>query len=140
MQIRLATLDDKEGIMKLYHHLYMEKYEKKPETIETALNHPTTEVFVLEEDSKIVGTIGLTERAIPSFGLMGHIEDLVVDPSYRDKSYGQALLQYCIERAKEKNHKAIDLTSNPKRVAANSLYKKFGFQKRETNVYFLALF
>ena len=33
----------------------------------------------------------------------------------------------------------LNLTSKPERVAANELYRKMGFERRETNVYSLRI-
>jgi ribosomal protein S18 acetylase RimI-like enzyme len=44
-----------------------------------------------------------------------------------------------IEIAREKGAKNISLTSNPMREAANRLYLRVGFKKRETNAYQMKL-
>ncbi|MEA3292737.1 MAG: hypothetical protein U9Q71_10615 [Pseudomonadota bacterium] len=48
---------------------------------------------------------------------------------------GRKLTQAAIELAQAEGVKSIDLTSRPKRVVANGLYKSMGFVRRETNVY-----
>ena len=63
------------------------------------------------------------------------IEDLVVNSNYRNKGIASRLIDYCINYCLENNIKYIDLTSNPKRIAANNLYKKKNFLIRETNIY-----
>ena len=40
-----------------------------------------------------------------------------------------------VERARELGAKTVDLTSRPSREAANHLYRKAGFEVRDTNVY-----
>ena len=45
------------------------------------------------------------------------------------------LLHRAIDLAKELGATSVDLTSNPSRKAANMLYKKAGFEPRETNIY-----
>ena len=37
------------------------------------------------------------------------------------------------------NVDCIHLTSNPKREAANALYQKMGFEKKETNCYMMKI-
>jgi ribosomal protein S18 acetylase RimI-like enzyme len=37
--------------------------------------------------------------------------------------------------AKEAGAKTVDLTSRPSREAANRLYQRVGFERRDTNVY-----
>jgi ribosomal protein S18 acetylase RimI-like enzyme len=41
-----------------------------------------------------------------------------------------------LEIAREKGASGVSLTSNPKREAANRLYQKMGFKKRDTNAYY----
>jgi len=63
------------------------------------------------------------------------IEDMIVDDAYRGKGYGQKMLLELIDWAKKEGVDAIELTSNPKRIAANELYKKVGFILHPTNHY-----
>jgi ribosomal protein S18 acetylase RimI-like enzyme len=102
------------------------------------INSGNTLLFVAEENGEIFGTLTLVRYRIPS-GIKGWIEDVVVDKSMRGKGIGSMLTQYAIGYAKENGMTKIDLTSSPFRIAANELYKKLGFKKRETNVYRLEL-
>ncbi|MFN3491174.1 MAG: GNAT family N-acetyltransferase, partial [Anaerolineales bacterium] len=68
-------------------------------------------------------------------GIRSIIEDVIVDESARGKGVGEKLMRKAIKMAQERGAKNISLTSNPQRVAANHLYIKLGFQKRETNAY-----
>ena len=67
------------------------------------------------------------------------IEDVVVDSSARGKGVGEALIQFAVAYVKDQNITSINLTSSPDRVAANKLYQKLGFIKRQTNVYRLTI-
>jgi hypothetical protein len=44
-----------------------------------------------------------------------------------------------IMQAKLRGMSHLDLTSSPSRVAANELYLKLGYEKRETNIYRMKL-
>lgn len=68
-----------------------------------------------------------------------YIDDVVVDSNYRGQKIGEKITQELIRIAKLIGAKCIDLTSSPSRTAANKLYQKLGFVKRETNVYRLKL-
>jgi ribosomal protein S18 acetylase RimI-like enzyme len=72
-------------------------------------------------------------------GTKAVIEDLVVDHSARHRGVGQALLRSLVDWAREKGAQAVTLTSNPSREAANRLYRRFGFELRKTNSYYLHL-
>ena len=63
------------------------------------------------------------------------VEDVVIHPKHQGKGLGKKIMKHVIEKAKKKGVKHLDLTSSPRRVAANKLYKKFGFEPRDTNVY-----
>ncbi len=67
------------------------------------------------------------------------IEDMIVDENYRGKGYGKEIVLDLIRWAKENGVEIIELTSNPKRIAANELYKKVGFRLHPTNHYLLDL-
>jgi len=67
------------------------------------------------------------------------VEDMIVDEKYRGKGLGEKILLDLIRWAKETGVEVIELTTNSKRIAANSLYKKVGFWLHETNHYLLNL-
>jgi ribosomal protein S18 acetylase RimI-like enzyme len=86
----------------------------------------------------IVGMVTLVCYQVPS-GRVARIEDLVVDQAARGHGYGRALTEAAIRHARTLGAKAVDLTSNPSRKAANHLYKNMGFRLGRTNVYRLWL-
>ncbi len=87
---------------------------------------------------KIIGALTLAVYRVPT-GVRSIIEDVIVDESARGQGVGEALMRRAIELAKEKGAGNISLTSNPMRGAANRLYLRMGFQKRETNSYQMKL-
>src|SRR3954469_1827105 len=86
------------------------------------------------EDGSIVGSLTLVLFRIPT-GLRAWIEDVVVDGSARGQGVGEALNRYAIDVAAERGARTVDLTSRPSREAANRLYLRLGFERRESNVY-----
>lgn len=83
---------------------------------------------------EIIGSLTLIVYRVPT-GLRALIEDVVVDESARGQGAGEALMRRAIDLAKEKGAANISLTSNPMRAAANRLYPRVGFERRQTNVY-----
>jgi ribosomal protein S18 acetylase RimI-like enzyme len=96
---------------------------------------PATDLFIaLADDGTIVGMSTLAVFRIPT-GMRAWIEDVVVDESARRQGVGEALTAAMVERARARGCVTVDLTSRPSRDAANQLYQKHGFQRRDTNVY-----
>jgi ribosomal protein S18 acetylase RimI-like enzyme len=86
------------------------------------------------DDGSILGAATLTVYLVPT-GTRAIIEDVIVDGFARGQGIGEALVRRCLEIARQKGAPAVTLTSNPKREAANRLYQRMGFLKRETNAY-----
>ena len=63
------------------------------------------------------------------------IEDMIVDQDYRKRGLGKELMDKLVSWAKEQRIEMIELTSNPKREAANGLYQNYGFKLHPTNHY-----
>jgi ribosomal protein S18 acetylase RimI-like enzyme len=93
-----------------------------------------THLFFARSDGQIVGMLTLVVFPIPS-GVRAWIEDVVVDSKAQGKGIGEILSKRAIERATELGARTIELTSRPSREAANRLYQRLGFERRETNVY-----
>ncbi len=108
------------------------------EDLSEVINSKDTYMFVAEEDGTIIGTLTLVTYLIPS-GRKAWIEDVVVNNNIRGKGIGRKLVQYAIDHASSMGITKIDLTSSFERVAANELYKKMGFKRRDTNVYRLEI-
>ena len=98
----------------------------------------STLMIARDDTGVIVGALTLAAYRVPS-GVRAMVEDVIVDGSARGQGVGEALVQRAIELAKEKGVGTIALTSSPFREAANRLYVKVGFTKRETNAYQLKL-
>jgi ribosomal protein S18 acetylase RimI-like enzyme len=90
---------------------------------------------VSEQSNPIVGILTLVIYRVPT-GVRARIEDVVVEQSMRGKGIGELLLKRALEMAKSAGADGVALTSNPRREAANRLYRRLGFKRWETNVYF----
>lgn len=105
------------------------------EQLRAIVASPTTDLFVaIDDDDTIVGTATLAVFRIPT-ALRAWIEDVVVDEAASGRGVGTALTEAMLERARELGCATVDLTSRPSREAANRLYERIGFSRRETNVY-----
>ena len=107
--------------------------------LEAIAASPAT-VLLLARDGggQVVGCLTLAVFRIPT-GVRAWIEDVVVDGAARGHGVGETLCRAAIARAGAFGARTVDLTSRPSREAANRLYLKLGFVRRETNVYRLEI-
>jgi ribosomal protein S18 acetylase RimI-like enzyme len=107
--------------------------------LETIVSSPVTRLLLARDEAgSIVGTLTLVAFRIPT-GVGAWIEDVVVDERARRRGVGEALIRSAIELAEQSGARHLNLTSRPDREAANRLYRRLGFDQRETNVYRLML-
>ena len=91
-------------------------------------------LFFLIKDEQIAGMLTVGIYYSPTGG-KAWIEDVVVDEAFRGQGLSKLLVAHAIEFTKSQQIPSLMLTSNPKRIAANKLYQKMGFERKETNVY-----
>ena len=80
------------------------------------------------------GLLTLVAFRIPT-GVRAWIEDVVVDDAVRGRGVGEALSLEAIQRTVGGGARTVELTSRPSREAANRLYQRLGFVRRDSNVY-----
>jgi ribosomal protein S18 acetylase RimI-like enzyme len=102
--------------------------------VKEIVSSSATTVLAARDDEGIVGLLTLAVFRAPT-GLRAWIEDVVVDEAVRGRGIGEALTREAVRLAGERGARTVDLTSRPSREAANRMYEKAGFRKRETNVY-----
>ncbi len=82
-------------------------------------------------NTKVVGFGSMTLKPhLWHGGLIGWIDELVVDHKTRGKGIGRKLLERLMEIARENGCRAIELDSAFHRKEAHSFYEGVGFQKR----------
>jgi ribosomal protein S18 acetylase RimI-like enzyme len=95
---------------------------------------PGTVLFVARASGQIVGSLTLVTFLLMT-GRRALIEDVVVDERERGRGIGLALIDAAVGEARRQGARTVDLTSRPAREAANRLYQRAGFERRETNVW-----
>jgi ribosomal protein S18 acetylase RimI-like enzyme len=111
----------------------------REEDVREILDSPATRLLVARDaDGAVVGSLTLAQFRIPT-GVGVWIEDVVVDEAARGQGIGEALVREGIRLAEAAGARAVALTSRPDRAAANRLYRRLGFVRRETNFYRLEL-
>ena len=102
--------------------------------LEEIVASPATTLFVARHGGRIVGALTLVVFRIPT-GVRTRIEDVVVDEAMRGQRVGEMLSEAALAEARRLGARSTDLTSRPSRAAANRLYARMGFERRESNVY-----
>ena len=101
--------------------------EKAEEIFEKINSNSDHIIAVAELDGKIVGstTLLIEQKFIHKGGLVGHIEDVVVDKNFQGQKIGEKIMKYLLEIAKNRGcYKTIlDCTDDVK-----PFYEKLGFK------------
>lgn len=94
---------------------------------------PNTEIYLLEDQGNIVGTIKiLFERKwYGANRYVGHIEDVVVDQSVRGQGKGRQLMEYATQRCRDAGCYKVVLYCNSRNVA---FYAKMGYKEDGSNL------
>ncbi len=137
--LSIAGPDDVDELTVAFERLVPQLSKSNPppssDAVADLLASPATTQFVARDDSgAIVGVSTLATFRIPT-GRRAWIEDVIVDESVNGQGIGRRLTEAMLERARELGCSTVDLTSRPSREAANHLYRKLGFEQRDTNVY-----
>ncbi len=87
--------------------------------------------FCTEYDGKVIGFCSIEiNSCFWREGLVGYINELVVDKQWRRQGIGNELLQKAFKFAKTHGCKSVELDSAFYRKEAHELYLKLGFEKR----------
>jgi len=108
------------------------------EALVDVLADPSTTLLAACDGGSIVGLAVVAVYRRLS-GVSAHLHDVVVDGAARRRGGGGALVEAAIEVARRRGAYSLELTSAPWREEANRLYPRLGFQRRDTNVYWLRL-
>jgi ribosomal protein S18 acetylase RimI-like enzyme len=95
---------------------------------------PGTSLIVARDDDAVLGMLTLIVYRVPT-GTRAWIHDVVVDESARGRGVGEALTREALRQAEDAGAISVELTTRQEREAANRLYRRLGFEQRETNVY-----
>jgi diamine N-acetyltransferase len=144
--IRKANIGDYDKINKLYWQSDCFHYNNEPyiyektnegcrakEYIESLLNEEKNILIALETENEMIGFLYAYEETkghLPFHKKRKYIviDNIVIDENYRNNGYGEKLLDYIIEYAK--NGKYNDILLNVYRFNENAikLYEKKGFK------------
>lgn len=125
--VRMMTDDFLGATRERYENPLPESYLKAFAEIEADKNN---ELIVVEKDGAVVGSLQLT--FVPSISFQGSpraiVESVRIDEKFRNQGIGAALINWVIERAKEKNCVFLQLTTNNERIDSHRFYERLGFK------------
>ncbi|MEH7225101.1 GNAT family N-acetyltransferase [Bacillus sp. JJ1566] len=88
-------------------------------------------LFALVDGGKVAAVTGVAQQLNLYYGKNMYVYDLVTDEAGRSKGYGEALLSYIHELARELGCSKVALTSGLQRVDAHRFYEeKMGYERK----------
>lgn len=108
------------------------------EHLAVLLEDPGATLLIARDGDAIVGTAVVIVYPT-TMRFESRIEDVVVDEAARGRGVGEALVRECIEVARRRGASIVELQSARVRVAANRLYERMGFERRDSNPYRMTL-
>lgn len=138
ISFRKATVDDLESIVALLADDVLgakrERYESPlPNSYREAFyaidSDPNNELIVACMGDKLIGVQQITFTPYITYqgGWRATIEGVRISASVRGQGVGKQLIQWAIERAKERGCHLIQLTTDKKRTEARLFYEQLGF-------------
>ncbi len=107
------------------------------EKYETTVDKMGAEVWVIEFEGKIIASVSLLleQKIIHECGIVGHLEDVVVDKDYRKYGLGKFIIERIIKIAKERG--CYKLIGDCKSELLG-FYEKNGFESKcvQISIYF----
>jgi GNAT superfamily N-acetyltransferase len=91
--------------------------------------NPSLELVIAEMDGRIVGTLQLIFIPSISFqgGLRAQVESVRVDRPLRGQGIGKQMMEWAVERARQRGAHVVQLTTHKTRIDAHRFYEQLGF-------------
>ncbi|MFD1047599.1 GNAT family N-acetyltransferase [Kibdelosporangium lantanae] len=136
MEIRRATAEDVPTIVALIANDQLGATREKPgdprylTAFEEITADPNQFLAVVDRDGEVVGTLQLTFT--PGLSRTGMtratIEAVRIRDDQRGEGLGQRLVEWAIERARERGCGLVQLTTDASRADAHRFYERLGFK------------
>ena len=108
--------------------------------VRALMDDPDVTLLFAKEGDEVIGTATVIVYTTP-FWIKARIDEVVVDESARGKGVGEAIVRACLELGRRKGAQVAELQSGrgAARDVANRLYRRMGFELRDSNLYRLTL-
>ena len=134
MTIRTMTIDDYDGVYKLWMTIRgfaIRSIDDSREGVERFLKrNPDTSVVALE-DGQIVGSILCGHD-----GRRGCLYHVCVNPAYRRRGIGKAMVVFCMDALKKENINKVSLIAFTQNDIGNAFWHSVGWKQREDLNYY----
>jgi GNAT superfamily N-acetyltransferase len=134
IQIRPVVNGDIDSILPLIQQLWPKKkihLHQIQSLIQQQLLSRNHHLVVAEQQNRVVGFGSLSRKInLWTEGMLGHIDELVVDDREQQRGIGTIILNYIIERGLQLGCRRIELDSAYHRKQAHQFYQRKGFVNR----------
>ncbi|MBO4985167.1 MAG: GNAT family N-acetyltransferase [Bacteroides sp.] len=134
VEVTEYSMSVQQSVTALLHQLTTSPFVFDEVAFRALLADAGSHLFLLLHADEVVGMLTIGSYCSPT-GKKAWVEDVVVDKAYRGHGYSKLLLEHAIRYVRSHQIPLLMLTSNPKRVEANHLYRSQGFEQKMTNVY-----
>jgi ribosomal protein S18 acetylase RimI-like enzyme len=136
-EICLAGIDDIPELTGLLTILFSQDLEFEPNTkkqyngLHQIISHPEIgEILVFKNNGEIIGMVSLLYSISTALGgKVVILEDMVIDPAFRNMGFGSELLNEAIKFAAKRDCLRITLLTDYDNEIAVHFYEKFQFSK-----------
>ena len=130
--VREARRDDLDAAVALERTCFGEGgFSLTKRQLQYLYRRPTAVFMVAEQSGRVVGDgVALVRKHKSrqnSSSLSGRIYSVAVDPCCRGQGVGEALVQWCLDRAADSGVRSLRLSTLPGMTAAGRLYLRLGF-------------
>ena len=134
LEIRAAVETDLPSILVLYSEVgdtQVLSTDQAHAIFERMKTYPDYHVYAATKEDVIIGTFALlimdnlAHRGAPS----GVVEDVVGSSAWQGQGIGKQMVQFAMERCRERGCYKMALLSNLKREAAHRFYDSLGFER-----------
>lgn len=135
LEIRLAERQDLPTILEMLQRDRVSQPPSQAATVQQQITafdeistHPDNELIVATMAGEIVATLQLTFIPGLSYGWRAQVEGVRVREELRNQRIGTRLMEWVIQRARDRQCQLIQLTTNRARIDAQRFYVRLGFK------------
>ena len=132
--VRLMTVEDYDQVRALWMTIKgfaIRSIDDSREGVERFLKRNPTTSVVAVEDEKVVGAILCGHD-----GRRGCLYHVCVDPEYRRRGIGKAMVVFCMDALKKENINKVSLIAFTKNDVGNAFWHSVGWKQREDLNYY----